>query len=111
MKEVKSLIQYEDLCPGRGYPSLYDSMSEEPIPDKEKVLAYLNSGFELKNETVSLRHDVFTGLPIGLRAYYTDGEWEWTNELIYYFSKYNIQLPAEFIRRVLGEYEENRSLN
>jgi len=68
--------------------------SEYPV---EKVLNYLKSGIELCSW---LEHvdSMFGGTSQNLGAIeYTDGEWVWSSELIYYVEQHSISLPPAFL--------------
>ncbi|MFD3509563.1 hypothetical protein [Nocardia sp. NPDC058666] len=36
----------------------------------------------------------------GASSIYTDGEWIWRSDLQYYFSRYHVILPIEFMNRI-----------
>ena len=81
--------------------SLKDAVRPAPHPDRAGLLAYLRSGWcfaarplvvpdylRPEREMVSTSH------------WYTDGEWIWPTDLIYYVEEYHAELPAEFAARM-----------
>ena len=75
--------------------------TEKPIPEKEKVLRYLQDTPDVAVSPSVLR-DVFTGerLRMDLCAK-SDGVYIWRSDIAYYFEKYDLKLPDEFIEYVL----------
>lgn len=94
--------KYDELNPGKGYPSMRDSFSDAPYKGKDKVIQYLTN----KNTDIvsaKIPRDVFTNEeipmePIGMN----DGEYTWFTTLAYYVDKYNLRLPMEFETKILN---------
>lgn len=75
---------------------------DKPIPEKERVLAYLK-GFEKCAYTSQPVIDLFTGEKQNFIAdARTDGVYTWYDHEIYHFEKYNLKLNDDFIQRVLS---------
>lgn len=99
---------YDELSPGRGYPSMKKSFSDKPYQGKERVIHYLLHG---KEDMVSFRtpKDVFSGEPISMNMIgMNDGEFTWWNTLAHYVEKYNLRLPADFENKILHKGDDSR---
>lgn len=84
---------------GDEYPAFRSTASE--IPNKEQVLRYMKGGKVIAAAPGRLR-DAFTNAVIpGEMLAYSDGEYYWGAEVIYYFEKYNLELPEAFVRHIL----------
>ena len=67
---------------------------------KSKILAYMKSG-EITGENGSFFIDKLTMKEIEHSPfYYTDGEYEWSSEEIYYVEKYNMVLNDDFLLKI-----------
>ncbi|EET8529786.1 hypothetical protein ACW2B0_005158 [Escherichia coli] len=73
-------------------------MDKKHIDD---VLRYLRGG-RIFSISPGLAFDIFSNakIPIGTLEIYTDGEWCWYSDLIYYIEKYHISLPLEFMNKM-----------
>ena len=88
---------------GDDYPTLKEIIQNIQIKDKDAVLRYMKSAFVLA-VAPGIMQDVLTGEKIpGEWLVYGDGIYSWESETIYYFDKYNMTLPDEFIEHVLKE--------
>ena len=84
---------------GEKYP-IFQS-TENDIPFKGRVLEYLRN-CKVIAAAPGRMTDVFTNKPIpGEVLAYSDGNYYWGTEAIYYFEKYNMKLPDEFVNRIL----------
>ena len=84
---------------GKEYSAFQSTPSA--IPNKEQILRYMKSGRVIAAAPGRLK-DVFTNQPIeGQMLAYSDGDYYWGTETIYYFEKYNLKLPDEFVQRAL----------
>ena len=73
------------------------------IEQKELVLRYLKNG-KVVATAAGRAYDFLTGEEIlGEYLLYSDGVFEWSSSLIYYFEKYNIKLEGDFISHVLSK--------
>ncbi|WP_136467458.1 hypothetical protein [Flagellimonas onchidii] len=81
-------------------------------PYKNEILKYLKTG-----ETIAVTMNIIKSLYngddniIGGVVYFTDGNWIWTNYLIYYLEKYNIEINNEFVDYVLGKKSNEQKDN
>ena len=84
---------------GNKYPK-FTAFEMRP-QDKAKVLHYLEEADHIA-ESPSMAVDVFTkerlSKAIALQA---DDKYIWRSDISYYFDKYNLKLPDEFINYVL----------
>lgn len=81
--------------------SLKDDFETEPYPGQWKILRYLRNG-TIKLTATCVGNDVFSGEIIGPLYYMTDGRYCWLSTLEYYVRKYNLRLPTEFEKKILG---------
>lgn len=73
----------------------------EAIAQKEQVLRYMRKGHVIAAAPGMVK-DVFKHENVaGEMLAYCDGEYYWGSEAIYYFEKYNMQLPKEFIDHIV----------
>ncbi len=84
-----------------GWHNFSKKIEEENFFDRfyynteKRALEYLRSGISL----IAIRRYVeciFTGEPIGSPTAYTDGEFVWTQEYIYYIQNGYLELPKNF---------------
>lgn len=103
MNAIKVIGKIKEVY-GENYPSIRDLISDTPIEGKEKILTYFKEkptgavsgslGFE----------DFITGEQIMKSLYCSsDGDYGWRSDTVYFFEKYNLELPEEFIKHVLGK--------
>lgn len=83
------------------YPSILTAIHKEEPPFKEVVLNYLKNGKTCAVAPGKLRDVIDGTTDINSLACYTDGTYLWRSDVIYYFEKYNIDLPDDFISYVL----------
>lgn len=87
---------------GDKYPALSDCLLLSPIPDKDRVLQYLKRG-EVIGAFAGLARDCLTGERIpGEYLMLSDGVYAWDTAVTYYFERYNLRLPEDFITRALS---------
>lgn len=92
-------IGYFEERHGKDFP-VFQSTPHD-IPNKSRILQYLRSCKVIAAAPGRMR-DVFSDKPIqGEMLVYSDGTYYWNTEAIYYFEKYNMKLPDEFINRIL----------
>ena len=120
MKDLESVIQVREIPPvcrsQRPYlPSLRDLVSGTPRAEESRVLSYLGQGVDcgLFNDPGMLFDVLQPGTRIEMFVFdefiperrnrhphvmLTDGVWVWPAALLYYVSRYHIQLPEAFLR-------------
>ena len=104
---MKFISNYKELG-GDSNVSLSMHIGDVTHADKEKILFYLKNG---KSDGVRCSaiydhvKEFSTGITVQL---YTDEEFYWDSEEIYHFEKYNLQLEAEFIKKVTAREESIR---
>lgn len=85
---------------GKKYPVFQST--PEAIPNKKRILEYLR-GCKVIAAAPGRMRDVFEDKTIpGQMLAYSDGTYYWGSEAIYYFDKYNMKLPDDFINRILN---------
>ena len=83
---------------GKDYPEFQTTQSD--IPNKTQVLRYLRS-CKVIAAAPGIMRDAFTGKVIpGEMLAYSDGKYYWGSEAIYYFEKYNLKLPDDFLNEI-----------
>lgn len=103
-KKVSSMInvgQIQEITHNPAHPSIYALISNVPSPHKKRVLDYLR-----KNRKLAIApgpsYDVITGERIpGQLSTNIDGTYYWRSDVSYYFEKYNLVLPDDFIQLVI----------
>lgn len=84
------------------YPSIMDFIKDTEPTKKDKIVDYFNKS-KISSVSTSYVYDeigkVQTSIPLVMK---TDGEYAWRSDLEYYYNKYNIGLPQEFIKKVIG---------
>lgn len=72
------------------------------IQNKDKVLEYMKHATVIAAAPGRVR-DIFTNKPVpGEMLAYSDGSYYWGSEAIYYFDRYNLKLPEEFINHIVN---------
>lgn len=98
MIPCKFITNFKELH-GNPNVSICEHISKNPIAEKEVVLKYFRS-FASVGIRCSTIYDCINKEHTGISIYiYTDGEYTWTSEDIYYFKKYNIPLESKFIEK------------
>ena len=70
------------------------------IENSCEILGYLREG-KIKGMIMGFVPDLLSESKIRIPAsILTDGEWCWTEDLIYYVEKYNLRLSEEFVRHM-----------
>lgn len=93
------LGEYKEIENSDAFPSIKDCISDVPLKNKNQILAYLKNEKFVKGAIPSVKHDYFTKEHIGGEClYYSDGRFWWDYVAIYYFERYNMELPQEFIK-------------
>ena len=88
-------IGYKELNTG-DFPSLKESLEENPYPNKEKILVFLQNGI-IDLTRMSRAKDVFDGevIPFEIHVMHR-GKFSWSNQIAWYVEKYNLRLPNDF---------------
>lgn len=80
---------------GNKYPCFQATPTE--IPNKSQILRYMKNSKVIAAAPGRMK-DAFDGKTIpGEMLAYSDGTYYWGAETIYYFDKYNLKLPDDFI--------------
>lgn len=97
---LKFICEYREFDDIDHLPSVKENVSDIPHGNKGKILKHLKSGKSIFATSTPIV-DIFTGKPANIElCTYTDGNFTWTSEEIYYFEKYNLKLNDEFINSV-----------
>lgn len=90
--------KYKEIDNGDELPSLLDNITNEEIHEKQKVLSYMKCIRPDAYAPASLT-DCITGERMDIALYSChDGIYHWRSDIIYYFEKYNLRLPDDFIQ-------------
>ena len=99
MRKMKKINEYEEFNHNGG-DSVRNHISDTPIKGKETVLKYLkswpNEGIRCETLVDYIKAETLTPSVWT----HTDGEYRWTDEEIYHFEKYNMQLDKDFLAKV-----------
>ena len=93
---------FDDLNYGRnGEGNIKDAVSSRPPPNHEEILGYLRDG-NIVAQAPGLAVDVLDPEePLGESIkLLSDGTWVWPNDLAYFFEKYNVRLPSDFVEHM-----------
>ncbi|EOT8832131.1 hypothetical protein ACNENL_001402 [Escherichia fergusonii] len=95
------MISFKELAREDADSSLYDARGGLPSDYVSKVLNYLRAGTVLA-VSAEISCDVFSNnnAIIGTLEIYTDGEWGWYSDLIYYVENYHVALPSLFLDKI-----------
>jgi hypothetical protein len=93
--------QTDDPDEQQVFPSIHDSLCDQPQADEARIAAYLRNGVCLcargcYEEDVL---DPSSSVPL-FGHQYTDGKYTWPLHLAHYVEKYHLRLPPEFIRHM-----------
>lgn len=84
------------------YPSIMDFIKDTEPSKKDEIIKYFDKS-KISSVSTSYVYDEIektqTNIPLVMK---TDGEYAWRSDLEYYYNKYNIGLPQEFIKKVIG---------
>lgn len=95
------LGQYKEIYNNNNLPRIFDNISDVPIENKNMVLRYLKS-HKPKAASPQIVYDVISGEVISEQLTCTDdGKYAWRSDVVYYFEKYNLLLPNDFIKHAL----------
>jgi hypothetical protein len=99
--KLKRFGFFGDFPKDKGREMLFALRSENARPDEQGILKYLRGGRRLlaASGIVEDTLDPRKGM-IGPPDVFSDGEWLWTSDVIYYLENYHIEVPAEFIERM-----------
>jgi hypothetical protein len=82
-------------------PSILDNVGREPLPDADRVVAYLRAGhgliamMDVQDDFFDRSRQVLSGSSIS-----TDGDWLWRDDLAHYVQRHNVTIPDEFLRLI-----------
>jgi hypothetical protein len=94
--------KYDEFGPNMGLPSIREFIQDKPYEGQEKIVEYLRNG-RVHMVTATRFIDVFTGERVNSElVYMDDGVYTWSSKLPYYVEKYNLRLPLEFEKHILG---------
>ena len=88
---------FEESSPSSALQDLRELQMMGPLDEEELVLKYLSEGTMLI-EAGGVAFDRFTGgkVPIGPPDVYSDGEWCWSADVLYYIRHYHIAVESQF---------------
>ena len=98
---MKYVLKSNDLG-DKGFPMLKDLIKDIDVKTKTEVLTYMKTSKFYVASAPSITKDLLGGGNIPNSSdVYSDGEYSWTTDDIYYFEKYNVSLDDEFIKKVI----------
>lgn len=82
------------------YPSIRDLINK-PIRNKKEIIEYMK-GSKIEAAAPAIVTDLINPeIKLGELYMMTDGKYSWRSDVIYYFEKYDMELPGEFIQHAL----------
>lgn len=82
------------------YPSMRD-LIYKPIKEKDKIVKYMKES-KIQAVAPAIVTDVINPeIRFGELFFMTDSKYCWRSDVIYYFDKYDMELPEEFIQHAL----------
>lgn len=97
---MKDIGGFKETYNSDRYPSIFTAIHDEAPENKSKILNYLKNG-RVEAYAPGYFHDKVGSKDVIPAVCYTDGEYEWRSDTIYYYEHYNIDLPDDFIKHVL----------
>lgn len=99
-EKIKVIGRFKENYPTLMIPSINELISDVPLENKKEILNYLKSAKVIsaapgkiidiiKNETINIQ-----------LLMYSDGEFAWRSDTIYYFENYNLDLGNEFVNHI-----------
>ncbi len=101
MKTAGMFREFGSVKQAEPQESIFDHVSGEPLPDVDRVVAYLKGGHILIDFMDSAA-DVFdrSRQLLGGPTTLTDGDWLWRDDLAHYVRRHNVRLPDDFLRLI-----------
>lgn len=100
MKKLK-YVGFKQLPYGDSNVDIFESKGKLDKDNVENILKYLSEGVLLAiSPTVTFDVLSDSNFIIGASEIYTDGEWYWYSDLIYYVGKYYVSLPILFLEEM-----------
>lgn len=93
--------QFKENYNDERYPSILAAIHDEPPENKAKILRHLKNGFPAAMAPGYLYDKIDGSTLIPNPTCYHDGTYAWRSDLIYYYEKYNVDLPEDFIKHAL----------
>jgi hypothetical protein len=82
-------------------PSILDNVGREPLPDADRVVAYLRAGhgliamMDVQDDVFDNSKQVLSGSSVA-----TDGDWLWRADLAHYVQRHNVLIPDDFLQLI-----------
>lgn len=93
-----------------GETTFLNDFSSKGYDGQSIVSKYLRSGMVIEAKmTTLLDHFTLDTLHM-VNLVFTDGEYKWTTEFIYYIDKYNMLPPIEFVNHIAEKGSKNKRL-
>lgn len=98
MEVLKKFGFFPDLPDAQATDEIRVLVQDQADPLEPKMIAYLESGHEYLASAGIAIDQLDPGYPIiGVPNVRTDGNWCWSEDVVYYLRKYHIRLPKEFV--------------
>lgn len=101
MKKLQKVGFFGSMPMMEAIAALNTLRADSPRPNEADILSYLRGGTQafavpgLASDLLSPNRQV-----IGAPSVFTDGEWLWPTDLLYYIEHYHIEVPNTFVRRM-----------
>lgn len=99
--QLKAAGMFRELGPVRSaepQESIFDSVTDEELPDLTEVVTYLTSGhvlidvMDVADDAFDPARQVMNGSTV-----LTDGDWLWRKDLAHYVRRHRVALPEDFL--------------
>lgn len=110
MKRENKSIAYSFESGDETLPHLRELVSENPDPEKTKILRYLKTHCILACAGM-IQDEITSGKIIGYGNIYSDGTFFWDDVFTNYVDQYNIPVPKDFRQHLLKNYERRMGLH
>ncbi|MDR0840009.1 MAG: hypothetical protein LBN26_01290 [Christensenellaceae bacterium] len=99
---MESLFAHKEISPMHT-KSIWDCI-HKPSPHKAALLAFLRGeAHKRPGGFPELLKNVLEDTYFAAVHYYDDGTYAWRTDIIYYFDKYDLELPDAFVQHVLAQ--------
>jgi len=72
--------------------------ASDPQPEEERIIRFLQAGIDIAASACF--RDLIKGSDVEAVVFMTDGEWVWTNALLYYVRNYHWRVEPEFVEHM-----------
>ena len=86
------LLQFEEISPGKGCPSVRESFCDYPFEGQDTIIDYFDHGRIILVSTGFVTDKLKGEIVPDILCLMTDGEYTWSSDLAHYVDRYNMWL-------------------